>query len=89
MSWGNPWEKKNGILGGNKLKGKVGNTENYMYFHISRLARLLYITVMLFTFNFASPVNQDLGRYVPAILPVRRLTIKIGVSMCYCMILGP
>jgi hypothetical protein len=59
---------KVGILGGNKLRGKIGNTESYMDFHISKLVRLLYITLMLFMLNFASPFNRVLGRYLTALI---------------------
>jgi hypothetical protein len=34
-----PWEEI-GILVGNKLKGEIGNIENYMDYHIIKLARL-------------------------------------------------
>jgi hypothetical protein len=43
----------------NELRGKTENIENYMDFHISKLARL-YISLVLFTLNFADPVNPVL-----------------------------
>jgi hypothetical protein len=50
------------IQGGNKLRDKTVNAENY-HFHMNKLARLFVITLLLFTLNFASTVNRVLGSY--------------------------
>lgn len=56
-------KRKRVILRENKLRCNIGNIENYMNFSISKLTRLyITLTLRLFAFNFATPVNQALGR---------------------------
>jgi hypothetical protein len=48
-----------------------------MDFRISKLERLIvHCTIVLFTLNFASPVNPVL-----ALTSLRRLTIKVAVNL--------
>jgi hypothetical protein len=58
--------RKAGILGGNKLGGRILNTDNYMDFQASRSARCFYIAVMVSALNFASPVKQVYGTNLSA-----------------------
>lgn len=62
------------ILRGNKLRGGgIENTESYGFSHYRDG---LWITVVLFTLNFTSPVKWVLGRYLPELIPARDTTIR-------------
>lgn len=54
-------------FGRNKWRGKIGNVENYMDFHVNKLVGLCNF-LMLFTLNFAPPVSRLLGRYLLALI---------------------
>jgi hypothetical protein len=76
------------ILGENQLRGKTGNIDSFMDFHIASWCDCSYIALVLCTQNLASPVNRVLESYQSVLISCPTVDLRYQFSGVTLMFWG-